>query len=180
MDVLFWYFLIYSFFGFLLELLFARLSLSEKRDRKCHLLLPVCPVYGLGALAILALPIPVKENSLLLYLLGGACATTTEWLVAVAYEKAAHTAFWNYSKLPLNLSGRVCVWFSLFWGLLALPLVYRVHPLIMTAVQRIPAGLTLPVFTFYLADALVSLQILRHQGTEGLRWYLQLKPTEAR
>lgn len=180
MDILFWYFLIYSFFGFLLELLFARLSHSAKRDRKCHLLLPICPVYGLGALAILSLPQGVKGNSLLLYLFGGACATATEWVLAVFYEKAAHVSFWDYNKLPLNLSGRVCVWFSLFWGLLALPLVYRLHPLIMAAVQRIPTALTLPMFTFWLADGLVSLQILRHQGTEGLRWYLQFKPTEDR
>lgn len=179
MDTLFWYFLIYSFFGFLLELLFARLSHSEKRDRKCHLLFPICPVYGLGALAILALPQVIKENSLLLYLLGGLCATVTEWLLAVFYEKAAHVLFWNYEKLPLNINGRVCVWFSLFWGLLALPLVYRLHPLIVDVVQRIPNKLTLPAFSFYFADALVSFQILRHHGTNGLRWYLQFKPTEA-
>ena len=48
-----WYFSIYSFFGFLLEVAFARAIGHPKRDRKCFLLLPMCPVYGLGALLIL-------------------------------------------------------------------------------------------------------------------------------
>ena len=48
-----WYFYWYSFLGFLLEVAFARISGHPKRDRKCLLLLPLCPVYGLGACLIL-------------------------------------------------------------------------------------------------------------------------------
>ena len=50
--VWFWYFLIYSFLGFLVEVAYVRLVGGVKRDRKCRLVLPICPVYGLGALAI--------------------------------------------------------------------------------------------------------------------------------
>lgn len=180
MEEIFWYFLVYSFFGFLLEIGFARLIRSPKPDRKCHLILPVCPVYGLGALAILALPDIVKQNPFLLYLLGGLAATLSEWLMAVFYENAALVTFWNYRDLPMNLNGRVCLWFSLFWGFLALPLVYLVHPLIAHLVSMIPPVLALPAAAFYLTDSLVSLAVLRRDGTQGLRWYLKLKPTEAR
>ena len=44
---LFWIFLIYSFLGFLIEVAYARVTGEAKRDRKCRLLLPLCPVYGL-------------------------------------------------------------------------------------------------------------------------------------
>ena len=44
-----WYFIIYSFCGFLLEVAFARAIRHPKRDRKCLIFLPLCPVYGLGA-----------------------------------------------------------------------------------------------------------------------------------
>ena len=40
----FWYFVLYSFVGFVLEVLFARATGNPKRDRKCHLFLPLCPV----------------------------------------------------------------------------------------------------------------------------------------
>ncbi len=51
-----WYFGIYSFLGWLVELAFAAATRSEERRRRCLLFLPLCPVYGLGMLAALALP----------------------------------------------------------------------------------------------------------------------------
>ena len=44
----FLYFLTYSFLGYCLEKLFARAVRSPERVRKCLLLLPLCPVYGLA------------------------------------------------------------------------------------------------------------------------------------
>lgn len=51
----FWYFLFYSFLGFLLEVGYAWWT-GGPLDRKCLLLLPLCPVYGLGACTVLLLP----------------------------------------------------------------------------------------------------------------------------
>ena len=56
MFSLLWYFWIYSFLGWLVELAFAAVSRSEEKRRRCLLLLPLCPVYGSGMLAVLALP----------------------------------------------------------------------------------------------------------------------------
>lgn len=172
MAEVFWLFLFYSFCGFLLEITFARLVRHPKRDRKCHLLLPVCPVYGVGALGILLLPGWVKASPALLFLCGAFMATAAEWGLSLFYEKAAAAAFWDYSALPLNLNGRVCLLFSGFWGLLSLPLVYAVQPRLEGLVAAIPAALTIPAALFYLGDAAVSLMLLRRGGTEALRWYL--------
>lgn len=181
MATLFWLFFIYSALGFCLEVVFARATHSAKPDRKCHLVLPVCPVYGFGALGILLLPGGIRESPFLLYLAGGAAATLAEWGLSCFYEKAAGAAFWDYHALPWNLGGRVCLLFSLIWGLLALPLVYWVQPWLMSWVPAIPAAVTLPAAVFYLGDAAASLLILRRRGTEGLRWYRrQIKPSEAR
>ena len=178
MKELFWCFLIYSFLGFLLEITFARLIHSPKPDRKCHLILPVCPVYGLGALGILLLPSWIKAAPPLLYLGGALMATLAEWSLAVFYEKALGVHFWNYCALPLNFQGRVCLWFSLFWGFLALPLCYLIQPMLTGWISAIPTGLTALTALFYLGDTAVSFLILRLHGTEGLRWYRSLKPFE--
>ena len=180
MEEFFWYFLFYSFLGFVLEVVFARLIRSDKPDRKCHLLLPVCPVYGVGAVAILLLPGWIKTSPLLLYLAGAALATLAEWSLSLFYEKAAVAAFWDYRALPLNLDGRVCLPFSLIWGLLCLPMVYLVQPWAQAWVQTIPRWLAFPAAALYGVDALVSLHILRTRGTEGLRWYKGLTPSAAR
>ena len=49
-----WFFF-YSFLGYGLEKLHARLFRSPRQVRKCFLLLPLCPVYGLAMTALLAL-----------------------------------------------------------------------------------------------------------------------------
>lgn len=180
MGSLFWQFLLYSFAGFLFEITYARLVRHPKRDRKCHLLLPVCPVYGIGALAILTLPGWVKASPALLYLGGAVAASAVEWGMAVFYERVAGTPFWNYSALPWNLQGRVCLVFSLFWGLLALPLVYGAQPWLEPRLTMIPDAVTVPAALFYAGDAATSLFLLRRFGTEGLRWYVRFRPSEAR
>lgn len=171
---LFWYFMIYSFLGFLLEVGFARLIRAEKRDRKCFTLLPLCPVYGLGALAILLLPARVRASGPLLILLGGLAATGAEYLVAVFYEKALGVAFWDYSHMRFNIRGRVCPVFSLFWGLLAALLVQRVHPAVAAMTAHIPPPLAPSVMLLLAADSVYSAVLLRRTGnTDSLRWYLK-------
>ena len=102
--VWFWYFLIYSFLGFLVEVVYARSVGAAKRDRKCRLLLPICPVYGLGALAVLALPAAVRAHPLLLLPAAGAACTAVEYLTSIFYEKVFRVAFWDYSHLPCRRS----------------------------------------------------------------------------
>ena len=66
----FWSFTAYSFLGFLLEVAFAA-AVGGRPDRKGLLVLPLCPVYGLGAGLILLLPGWVDARPWLLFLLGG-------------------------------------------------------------------------------------------------------------
>lgn len=168
-----WYFLIYSFLGFLLEVLFARAIRNPKRDRKCQYFLPLCPVYGLGMLLILALPAGILARPLLLCLCAALLATAAEYLTALFYEKAAGVSFWDYSHLPWHLQGRVCLLFSAVWGVLALAVVYWVHPLVARLAAAIPEAWAVPALLFLLLDTGFTLYVLRREGsTEALRWYL--------
>ena len=123
----FWYFLFYSFLGFLLEMGYAWWT-GGSLDRKCLLLLPLCPVYGLGACAVLLLPGAVLRSPVLLVIVGGLTATAVEYAVSVFYQRAFSVSFWDYHSQLGNLNGRVCLPFTLAWGLLLLPMVYWVHP----------------------------------------------------
>jgi len=166
------YFVVYSFLGFLLEVAFARVTRAAKQDRKCFLFLPLCPVYGLGALAILSLPQTVRDEPLLLVLWGGLAATAAEYAMAVVYEKGLGVSFWDYSKLAGNRQGRVCPAFSLIWGVLAGALVYWVHPVVNGLADRIPPALTLPAAVLVAADGICTAVLLRRtRSTDSLRWY---------
>lgn len=91
-------------------------------------LLPLCPVYGVGALLIVHLPSAVQARPVLLFLCGALAATAVEYGMDFFYEKVLGVRFWDYSALPWNLNGRVCLLFSAAWGLLSLGLTVWVHP----------------------------------------------------
>lgn len=176
MTELFWQFLFYSFAGFVLELFFARFIHAKKRDRKCMLFLPLCPVYGLGAVLIAHLPAFIQSNPLLLFLFGAAAATAAEYGFDWFYETVLGVRFWDYSALPLNLNGRVCLTFSLIWGLLALALTTWVHPRVSGLIGTIPDFLTSAVALLFSADALLTVILLRvTRDTTSLRWYDRLR-----
>ena len=123
-----WYFIIYSFIGFLLEVAFARAIRHPKRDRKCLLLLPLCPVYGLGACLILLLA-PAVDSPLWVALAGGLAATGAELAMGAFYRFALGVEFWDYTGIPGSLGGLVCPAFSACWTALSLALVYAARPL---------------------------------------------------
>ena len=89
MDQFFSTFFLYSFLGFLIEVAYTRLCHHPKQDRKCLLFLPLCPVYGLGALAVLSLPALLLRRPLLVFLAGALVATLVEYVVAVLHSHHA-------------------------------------------------------------------------------------------
>ncbi len=175
MAQLFWQFLLYSFAGFLLEVLFARMTHSPKPDRKCFLLLPLCPVYGLGGVLIAHLPPAVLNRPALLFLCGALVATGVEYGMDWFYERALGVRFWDYSALRWNVNGRVCLLFSVFWGLLSLVLAAWAHPAVARWAAAFPLAWTLPAMVFVALDAVFTLWLLRSAGhTDVLRWYDRL------
>ena len=164
----FWYFLIYSFFGYCLEKLFAWAVHAEKQVRKCFLLLPVCPVYGLAMCALLALA-PAGVRFWPLAVLGSAVCTGVEYLVHLFYDKVFRVQFWDYSEMEGNLHGRVCPQFALIWGLLSAAAVTWVQPLLVLLTARIPPALTFTVWVILAADCVLTGALLgRWHDTELL------------
>ena len=171
----FWFFTLYSTLGCLLEIVFARVTRSRP-DRKRLLILPLCPVYGLGAcLCLLVAPI-VRSNPGLMFLTGAVVCTAVEYLTALWYERVLGVTFWDYAGQRGNLWGRVCVPFSAAWGVLVLILVYRVHPVTLSLVDAIPDTLTLLAVPAVAVDLIVSGVMLRRTRDRAcLRWYDRLR-----
>lgn len=168
-----WYFILYSILGWGLETVYARLTGSQK-GRKCTLVLPLCPVYGLGACAILALSAWTRGRPVLLAVLGALAATAVEYGMAVVYEQALGVAFWDYRGLPGNLQGRVCLPFTLAWGILSFVLVYVVHPLMARIVSALPTGVGILACLTVGTDLLISAWLLRQTGDPAcLRWWVK-------
>ena len=161
MELLLWQFWTYSFLGYLLERGYAAAAGASNQARKCFLLLPLCPVYGLGILAVLALPDAMKDGFFPLAWWGGLAATGVEYLVHVAYERCLCVKFWDYSGVWGNLHGRICVPFSLAWGLLLAAVFPVTQTLLLPWLRAIPAGVTYGALLLFTADAVVSARVLQ-------------------
>ena len=160
MSIFLWHFWVYSFLGFLLEKTFAAATRSPHQVRRCFLVLPLCPVYGLGMLAVLSAPEAVLR-SFWLPLWGGTAATAVEYAVHWAYQAFLGVQFWNYSALPGNLKGRVCLPFFLIWGLLTAAAVWWVEPWVAAFAASVPPVVTYLCLFPFTADAVASVWVLR-------------------
>ena len=131
------FFFIYSFIGWVWESCYV--SVRKRRwVNRGFLLGPMLPLYGSGALAFLVSSIGVRENMVLIFLLGMMAATVLEYFTGAAMERLFHVRYWDYSNQKLNLHGYICVSSSLCWGCFSVLLVRVVHVPIETAVLRIP------------------------------------------
>ena len=67
---------------------------------------------------------------------------------------------WDYSHLPFNLNGRICLLYSIFWGVLGVLWIKRLYPLMAKWILKIPnrmgKALTWVVFAFFVLNAAVT------------------------
>ena len=159
--VYFWLFILYSFGGYLLEKAFAAATAAPLQVRKCLLLLPLCPVYGLGMLAVLVLPPGLRDSPWKLGFFGALTVTAVEFAVHWLYDKLLGVRFWDYSPFKTGVAGRVCLPFSVIWGVLVVLTVQFVHPWALLLALAVPPVLTYALLLLLTADAFLSALVLR-------------------
>lgn len=129
LRMIFFYFFIYSFLGWNIEGLF-NLSTQGRFIKPNFLSLPFKPMYGIAAVLLLLL------KDLVPFWLFLMCCfivpSFVEYLTAYLLFHSFNLKYWDYSTAPYNLSGYICLRFSIYWMLLSLILVYWVHPFIIS------------------------------------------------
>lgn len=158
-----WLFFIYAFLGWCVEVIYAGLAEGRVVNRG-FLNGPVCPIYGVGMLGVLFLLGPVQERMFLLFFLGMLLCSAVELVGGWVLEKVFHTRWWDYSNMPLQLGGYVCLGFSIIWGLAVVFVVRLIQPLIMGLLDWMPPMLgviLLPVFSvLFLVDFIITIKTI--------------------
>lgn len=131
------YFFIYSFLGWCTEVAYA--TVKERRFvNRGFLNGPWCPIYGVGVSAVVTLLDGFRDSLLLLYLSSLVLVTLIEGMTGVIMDKIFHHKWWDYTGLPLNIGGYVCLPFSIAWGAACVVIVKGIHPLIERLVGFLP------------------------------------------
>ena len=148
-----WKFYMCSFLGWILET--SSFSIRERRwVNRGFLNGPFCPIYGFGAILILAILEPLSGVWPVVLLTGIVLTTLLEYLTSWVLEKLFNARWWDYSNKPLNFQGRITLFHTLFWGVLCMLLVYGLDPVLngilsSTSVDlRLIAGAVLTLLIF--------------------------------
>ena len=166
------YFFVYGFLGWCTEVIFAAFK-QHRFVNRGFLNGPICPTYGVGVTLVIACLEAFQSNLLLLYISSVILVTVLEGVTGWAMDKLFHNKWWDYSKLPFNIGGYVCLLFSLTWGVACVFIVYFVHPLIHQVLSLIPhtAGIALIAI---LGIALLSDMIVTTSAIVKFNQYLEL------
>lgn len=132
-----WLFFIYSFLGWLLEVLFVAIRRRRYVDRGV-LNSPLCIVYGFAGVIIAVTMPDIRESTFFLFLFSALYATVIEWIAGHILERATDTRWWDYSHLPMNLDGYVALPVSVLWGILGVVVVKWGNPLLLDLIRMIP------------------------------------------
>lgn len=80
---------------------------------------PICPIYGFGAIILILINdlISKKSNSIIIKAIAMTIIFTIfEYIVSLVFELIFGIRWWDYTNEFLNINGRVCLMFSLLWG----------------------------------------------------------------
>ena len=138
------FFYIYCFCGWVFESTYVSLKQHHFVNRG-FLRLPMLPLYGTGAVMMLWVSLPVKNNLFLVYCSGVVAATLLEYVTGYVMERLFKVRYWDYTKQPFNLHGYICLTSSIAWGFFSDLLIYVIHPPIDKLLHKLPALLVNPL-----------------------------------
>ena len=130
------YFIIYSVAGFIIETIFGLITKGVIESRKSFLYGPFCAIYGVGAVIMIPSLQRFKKNNYTLFIGGMLIGSLVEYLIILIGEFIFHIKWWDYSGMPFNINGRICIAFSFFWGILAIYLMSHFNPLVDKLINK--------------------------------------------
>ncbi|BBF42733.1 membrane protein [Lachnospiraceae bacterium KM106-2] len=133
-EVILWFF-IYSSIGWIYEVLYATLTRHQWENRG-FLYGPSCPIYGVGAVSCILLLHNLTSWQIFLIGMVGACVL--EYVTASTLERHFHAKWWDYSKVPLNIKGYICLPAAVGFGVAAILIKTCIHPYVSQFTKAIP------------------------------------------
>ena len=156
-----WLFVIGAFLGDVVETIFCRITAGVWMSRSSLVWGPFSIVWGLAIALVTLLLYRYKDrSSSWLFVAGTLLGGAYEYLCSVFTELVFGAVFWDYSKIPFNLGGRINLLYCFFWGFAAVAWFKVAYPPLSALIEKLPrrAGtiLTWVLVVFMSANMLVS------------------------
>ena len=157
-----------SFVGVLIELLWCYLRNGYFESRSGLVYGPFNLVYGIGALVLTMALYRYRNRSWTFSFIGGfVTGSVIEYFCSFFQELLFGSTSWDYSNIPFNLNGRICLLYSVFWGVLGIFCIKKIYPRIAGWILRIPDRVGKTVVWILLAFMVVNSAV---SGAAVYRW----------
>lgn len=139
-------FFIGAFLGDITETIFCRFSMGRWMSRSSVVFGPFSIVWGLGCTLLTWILYRYREQSdRRLFLCGTILGGAYEYICSVFTEIVFGTVFWDYSKIPFNLGGRINLLYCFFWGFVAIIWMKVIYPFLAKWIEKIPVRIGKPL-----------------------------------
>ena len=167
-----WLFLIGAFLGDIVETIICRITGGVWMSRSSVVWGPFSIVWGLAIALVTALLYKYKDKGdRFLFLTGTLLGGAYEYFCSVFTELVFGKVFWDYSKIPFNLGGRINLLYCFFWGIAAVVWFKILFPPVEKWIEKIPAVagkiLTWILLGFMVCNILVSCVALVRYDERG-------------
>lgn len=156
-------FIIYSFCGWLMEVLVFIIQ-EKKFINRGFLIGPYCPIYGFCSVLMVLTFGNYLSTPFALFVMAAVVCTFFEYITSYIMEKIFHARWWDYSNVPFNINGRVCLHNSVLFGLLGTILLYAVNPAFEAIISQLPQStsiwLSSILLVIFIADNITSFNII--------------------
>lgn len=158
-------FYIYCLAGWIWESIILPLSRHQKPHNRGFLNGPWIPIYGFGAILVIILYDIRQVNYPLhtLFINGGVVACLLEYVTSYVMEKLFHQRWWDYSKKPFNLNGRICLEGFVCFGLFSMVAISFVQPFFTRELMKIDSNLLFIISgiltVLFIVDTIISTHI---------------------
>lgn len=135
---LFLIFIIGCVVGYVVEGIFSLIKWKEFINHSAVVIGPFNAAYGLGALMLSALLYKFKDDKVWkIFVIGFIGGSILEYIMSLGMELVLGFTAWDYSRKPFNINGRICVRYSLFWGVLGVIWIKFIYPELIKFIDKI-------------------------------------------
>lgn len=160
MGELFLCFLFYSIVGWLYESLLCSIFGERRFINRGFLLGPYCPIYGTGAI-LCWLVLRNNTNIFEVFVIAAVLCCAVEYMTSFCMEKIFHARWWDYSNLPFQLHGRICLYGGIIFGSGVVGINFYVQPALLQFIKLLNEsllnGLALIFFIIIGVDIVLTL-----------------------
>ena len=132
-------FILGAFLGDITETIFCYVTAGVLMSRSSVVYGPFSIVWGLGCMLLTAILYQYRNKSdSYIFLFGTLLGGAYEYVCSVFTEIVFGTVFWDYSKIPFNLGGRINLLYCFFWGIAAVAWMRILYPLLSGLIEKLP------------------------------------------